>query len=86
VHVVDVRRADELAGDLGALAGVQNIPLDELRARVAEVARDRPVIVVCQTGRRSAMGAQILGEAGVAQVANLTGGMVRWRELGLPTG
>jgi glyoxylase-like metal-dependent hydrolase (beta-lactamase superfamily II)/rhodanese-related sulfurtransferase len=84
VHVVDVRGAAELEGELGHLAGVQHIPLDELRARAAEVPREQPVVVVCQTGRRSAMGTQILTEAGVARCANLAGGMVRWRELGLP--
>ena len=85
VQVLDVRSAAELAGELGHLVGALHIPLDELRARIGEVPRDRPVVVVCQTGRRSAMGTQILGEAGVAACANLAGGMVRWRELGLPS-
>jgi sulfur dioxygenase len=85
VHVVDVRAAAELEGELGHLRGAQVIPLDELRARAPEVPRDKPVVVVCQTGRRSAMGASILAAAGVTRVANLAGGMVRWRELGLPS-
>jgi sulfur dioxygenase len=41
--------------------------------------------VVCQTGKRSALGTQILRKAGFERVANLAGGMVRWRELGLPS-
>ena len=60
------------------------IPLDELRARAGEVAKDKPVVVVCQTGKRSAMATVILRKAGFDRVANLAGGMVRWRELGLP--
>ncbi len=85
VYVLDVRSAPEFDGELGHLAGAQLIPLDELRARVAEVKTDKPVVVVCQTGKRSAMGALILKKAGVADTANLAGGMVRWRELGLPS-
>ncbi len=85
VHVLDVRSASELEGELGHLEGIQAIPLDELRARVGEVAKDKPVVVVCQTGRRSGMGTVILRNAGVKDVANVAGGMVRWRELGLPS-
>ena len=85
VHVVDVRSAAEFDAELGHLEGAQLIPLDALRARVGEVPTDRPVIVVCQTGKRSALGAQILTSAGVTRVANLAGGMVNWRESGLPS-
>ncbi|MGO8997113.1 MAG: rhodanese-like domain-containing protein, partial [Polyangiaceae bacterium] len=85
VHILDVRTAGEFDGDLGHIEGAQLIPLDELRARVSEVSADKPVVVVCQTGSRSAMGTQILGKAGLARVANLAGGMVRWRDLGLPS-
>jgi rhodanese-related sulfurtransferase len=83
VHVLDVRGAAELDGELGHLDGVQAIPLDELRARVAEVPTERPIVVVCQTGKRSGMGTVILRAAGIARCANLAGGMARWRELGL---
>jgi glyoxylase-like metal-dependent hydrolase (beta-lactamase superfamily II) len=85
VRILDVRTAAEFDGELGHIEGAQLIPLDELRARVSEVVADRPIVVVCQTGRRSGMGTVILGKAGVARVANLAGGMVRWRDLGLPT-
>lgn len=85
VHILDVRSPAEFDGDLGHLDGAQLIPLDELRVRCADVPTDRPVVVVCQTGRRSAMGTAILEKAGIPRVANLAGGMVRWRELGLAT-
>ncbi len=84
VHVLDVRSVAEFDGELGHLAGAQLIPLDDLRARVAEVNADKPVVVVCQTGRRSGMGTVILKKAGLTRLANLAGGMVRWRDLGLP--
>lgn len=85
VRLLDVRSPAELDGELSHIAGAQSIPLDELRERVAEVPTDRPVVVVCQSGRRSAMATSILEKAGVTQVANLAGGMLAWRELGLPT-
>jgi glyoxylase-like metal-dependent hydrolase (beta-lactamase superfamily II)/rhodanese-related sulfurtransferase len=85
VHVLDVRSAAEFHGELGHIEGAQLIPLDDLRARVAEVRADKPIVVVCQTGRRSGMGTVILGKAGLTRSANLAGGMVRWRELGLPS-
>jgi rhodanese-related sulfurtransferase len=84
LNVVDVRSPAEYGGELGHLEGALLIPIDELRGRVSEVPADKPVVVVCQTGRRSGLGASILKKAGVPRVANLSGGMVRWRELGLP--
>lgn len=85
VHLLDVRLSGEFDGELGHIRGAQLIPLDELRARCSEVPKDKPVVVVCQTGKRSGMGTVILGKAGLDRVANLAGGMVGWRELGLPT-
>jgi glyoxylase-like metal-dependent hydrolase (beta-lactamase superfamily II)/rhodanese-related sulfurtransferase len=85
VHVLDVRATVELSGDLGQLKGTQHLPLDELRARLGEVPRDKPVVTICQTGRRSALAATILAKAGVPHVANVAGGMVTWRLLGLPS-
>jgi len=85
VQVLDVRAAAELDGELGHLEGALNIPLDELRARVADVPRDKPIVVVCQTGKRSGLATVILGKAGLDRIANVAGGMVRWRELGLPS-
>ena len=85
VRVLDVRSPAEFEGELGHLRDAQLIPLDELRSRVSEVSADKPVVVVCQTGKRSSLGASILGKAGVARVANIAGGMIRWREVGLPS-
>lgn len=85
VNVLDVRSAAEFDGELGHIDGALLLPLDDLRARASEVATDKPVIVVCQTGKRSALAATILRKAGVTRVANLAGGMVRWRENGAST-
>lgn len=83
VHILDVRTPAEFDGELGHLPGARLIPIDELRARAAEVKDDKPVVIVCQTGKRSAMATVILRQSGLTQLANLAGGMVRWRELSL---
>ena len=81
LQVIDVRCAAEFEGELGHIEGARLLPLEELRTRASEITDERPVIVVCQTGKRSAMGAVILRKAGLTRVANLAGGMVRWRDL-----
>ena len=84
VFVLDVRSAGEFEGDLGHLQGARLIPLDELRERLDEVPHDRPVVTVCQSGKRSAMAAQILLKSGYEQVANIAGGLIQWSRLALP--
>lgn len=83
VIILDVREPIELGGDLGRVEGSIHIPLGQLRARVAEVSRDKPIVCVCRSGRRSAQACTILEQAGVQDVANSAGGMIRWRALGL---
>jgi len=81
VHVIDVRTAAEFDGELGHIDGARLLPLDELRAHAGEVSDDKPVVLVCQTGKRSALATAILRKAGLKQIANLAGGMVRWRKI-----
>lgn len=83
VTILDVREPAELTGDLGRIDGSIHIPLGELRQRLPEVPRDRPVVCICRSGRRSAQAAAILEAAGIGEVANATGGMIGWRSLGL---
>jgi len=83
VTIVDVREVAELTGDLGRVEGSLHIPLGELRDRAAELPRDKPVVCLCRSGRRSAQACAILEKAGVVDVANSAGGMIRWRSLGL---
>jgi len=82
VQVVDVREADEFDGPLGHLPGAVHIPLGTLAARAAELAPDQPVVTVCRAGGRSAQAAVLLRRAGRERVANLGGGMLRWRAAG----
>ena len=86
LYVLDVRNPGEFEGELGHIESAQLIPLSELRGRVDEIPRDKPVVAVCQSGKRSAMAAEILRKAGYEQVANVSGGMIQWSRLGLPLG
>jgi rhodanese-related sulfurtransferase len=84
VQVLDVREPDEFTGPLGHIAGATLVPLGALAERAQELARDRPVVAVCRAGGRSAQATIILQQAGFAEVANLAGGMLRWRAEGHP--
>jgi len=78
------RRQIEFDGELGHLEGAHLIPLDQLRDRIDEVSKDRPVVTVCQSGNRSGMAAEILLKAGFEEVANVAGGLIHWSRLALP--
>ena len=82
VQIVDVRERDEFEGPLGRIHGSTLIPLADLPARVGELVRDRPVVTVCRSGARSAQACVLLSRAGFTDVANLSGGMLRWRAEG----
>lgn len=84
VQIVDVREANEYHGMLGHIEGARLIPLSQLRDQCKELASNRPVIAVCRSGGRSARAVAVLEEAGFKQAANLAGGMIHWRSLGLP--
>jgi len=83
-QIVDVREPGEFDGPLGRLPGARLIPLGELEARTHELSRDRPVVTVCRSGARSAQASLMLRKAGFERVANLAGGLLRWRAQQLP--
>jgi rhodanese-related sulfurtransferase len=80
-QLVDVRADHEW--ETGHLPGAVHIPLPELPARVAEIDKDRPVILYCRGGNRSTMATVALGEAGY-DAAKLSEGATGWEEEGLP--
>ena len=84
MQIVDVRQSEEFEGPLGRIRGATLIPLSELSRRAGELARDRPVVAVCRSGARSAQAVALLQQAGFDDVANLAGGMLRWRAEGHP--
>ncbi len=83
VQIVDVREANEWTGPLGHIDGARFMPLGELAGRAAELDRERPIVAVCRSGARSAQAVVILQRLGFGKVANLAGGMIRWRASGL---
>ena len=84
VAVLDVRREDEY--EHGAVAGSLNIPLGKLAGRLSTLPLDRPVMVHCQSGVRSAIAASMLAAAGRTDVKTLVGGYDRWLAAGYPRG
>jgi sulfur dioxygenase len=79
VQILDVREPDEFTGPLGHFPGAILIPLGELAGRAGELSHDRPIVAVCRAGSRSAQAISILQQNGFTDIANLTGGMLRWR-------
>jgi sulfur dioxygenase len=84
VQLIDVREPAEFNDALGHLPGAQLLPLSTLGTRLDEIDRSRPVVTVCRSGARSAQASVLLHKAGLAQVANLAGGLLRWRAESLP--
>jgi sulfur dioxygenase len=84
VQILDVREEEEFTGPLGHIEGAVLIPLGQLAVRVDELRRDQPIVAVCRAGSRSAQATSILQQAGFSAIANLNGGMLRWRAEGHP--
>jgi NADPH-dependent 2,4-dienoyl-CoA reductase/sulfur reductase-like enzyme/rhodanese-related sulfurtransferase len=70
-YILDVREKGEY--DRGHIKGAINIPLSELRGRINEIPRDKPVYVHCRTGQRSYNAVLALQNSGFDNVSNITG-------------
>jgi len=83
-HVLlDVRQPGEWQSGHAKIA--VHIPLGEVSSRMHEIAQDKPVVVICASGNRSAMAATALAKSGFETVYNFSGGMGAWQGAGLPT-
>lgn len=60
--------------------GGELIPLGELEGRVDEISKDKPVVIYCRSGARSAEACRTLMSAGFTDVRNLKGGILAWAE------
>lgn len=82
--VLDVREQGEY--DSGHILSSKHIPLGKLGSRLGELEkyRERPIVVVCRSGMRSASACALLGKQGFAQVFNLDGGVMAWQKASLP--
>lgn len=79
--LVDVRTLAEFSD--GYIPGAINISLQELPQKLSRIPTDKPVIVYCRSGNRSAFAANILKQAGYTEVYDL-GGIIDWTRQGLP--
>ncbi len=78
--VLDVRTEKER--ESGAIDGSLHIPVNHLRSRLAEVSADRPVVVHCAGGYRSAIACGVLEQAGRTNMIDLVGGYGAWSATG----
>ncbi len=74
--LLDVREDDEVAA--AAITGATHIKMHELPARLAELPRDVPLVVLCRSGGRSGRVTEALQRQGFPQAVNLTGGIMAW--------
>ncbi|WP_292936765.1 rhodanese-like domain-containing protein [Noviherbaspirillum sp.] len=82
--LLDVREADEYAS--GHAPGSTLIPVGQLGARLKEIEvfRNKTVVLICRSGRRSTMATEMLRKAGFTDAKNVEGGMIAWEKNGLP--
>jgi len=82
IYLLDVRTPQEF--QQGRLAGARLIPIDQIIQRLGELPKDRPILVYCAVGSRSAQVFSFLARRGYAEVYNLDGGIYAWAAQGYP--
>ncbi|MCU0509220.1 MAG: rhodanese-like domain-containing protein [Anaerolineae bacterium] len=82
VFWLDVREQSEY--DAGHIPDITLIPTGEVAQRLAEIPKDKPVVVTCRSGNRSAQVTQFLREQGYTNVHNMEGGILAWQGAGFP--
>lgn len=84
VRLVDVREPMELQGELGRMAGAENVPLAMVEQASGSWNKDDELVVICRSGARSGRAAASLAASGFRRVMNLEGGMLAWNAAHLP--
>ena len=82
LYVLDVRTPEEFAS--GHVPGAVNIPYDQVASRLAEIPKDKEVVLYCRSGRRAGLAAAELEKAGYADLQLMQGDMPAWEKAGLP--
>jgi rhodanese-related sulfurtransferase len=82
LFVLDVRTPQEYAE--GHVPGAVNVPYDQLASRLAEVPKDKDVVLYCKSGRRAGIAAETLTANGYKRLSHLEGDMPAWIEKGHP--
>ncbi len=83
LQLVDIRNPTETKA--GMLHGAVEMPLATLVDTMGTLDRDRPTVVYCMSGYRSAIAASVLRAAGIPDVSDLVGGYGAWSSAHLPT-
>lgn len=82
LYLLDVRTPGEF--QQARLEGAQLIPIDQLVNRISELPKDRPILVYCAVGSRSAQVVNYLARRGYPELYNLYGGIYSWAQRGYP--
>ncbi|HZZ39023.1 MAG TPA: rhodanese-like domain-containing protein [Acidobacteriaceae bacterium] len=80
--LLDVRAPREWAAR--HIDGSRNVPLSRLRENLADIPRDRPIVVHCAGGYRSSIAASLLQQHGITRLVEMTGGLAAWDAASLP--
>ena len=78
-YLLDVRTPSEYAS--GHISNADNIAVEQLASRISDLPTDKPIVVYCRSGNRSAQAANILKQAGFTGVYDL-GGTMQWTSAG----
>jgi rhodanese-related sulfurtransferase len=82
IHLIDVRTEGEVSR--GVIGGAIHIPLHLLPLRTTEIPQDRPVVIYCNSGARSAQACAFMAAKGFDNMHNLSGGIMAWARSGKP--
>ena len=84
VEIVDIRSEAEIAQ--GVLPEAQHLPMHLIPLKMNDLPKDRDVILYCRSGARSYQACAYLAQQGVANVFNLSGGIIDWARQGFEIG
>jgi len=82
IHLIDVRTESEVSA--GIIDGAIHIPLHLLPIKAHEIPQDKPVVVYCRSGARSAQACAFMAAKGYENMHNLSGGIAAWARAGKP--
>ena len=82
LFVLDVRTPEEYAA--GHVPGAVNVPYDQVASHLAEIPKDKDVVLYCRSGRRTGLAAEVLEANGYTKLGHLQGDMEAWLKDGRP--
>lgn len=80
--LIDLRSADQFKA--ASIAQSRNIPAADLDSKAASLPKDKPVILVCDTGRSAPRSVAVLRKHGIQEAYTLEGGIQAWMQASLP--